>query len=205
VNDRDRKPTVKLPAAKADVHAKQSVELIRGETRVQGTRHASLDGRVERVETVLGVPRPAPRPPPATEAVVIPRERLKSSAEDELDKTAGGMIAHNKRLETAVGGLTTNDANQNLTLEAHGRMLEAQSVAMVIFARELGVEDKLPPLLCRSVPPPKASSAPPPPPVLGRLELRAKHSQVVQFVIAVYVLVETVREIVAAIHPSIHP
>ncbi len=194
----DRKPP-------AQPHAERNDALMRGEARVQGKRITQVETRVDKVEGVLGVPRPAPRPPPAKSAVIVPplRDRLPSDAEHRAAQAEDGMIQHTKRLEGAVQKLTengeqlsANDSNQNETLADH-------NVAFVIIARELGIESKLPPRMQKSLPPPAAGSAPPLPPVLGRLERRAKSSQVVQLVIAAGVVVQAVREIVHFLFPHL--
>ncbi len=174
----------------------RDVALIRGQVRGQGTRFAQVETRVDKVEGVLGVPRPAPRPPPAKDAVIVPRERMPSDAEHRVSMAEGGMIAHTKRLEGAVQRLGENDEKQNGTLDRQNEKLAQHDVAFVIIARELGIESKLPPALLKSVPPPPADSAPPLPPVLGRIESRAKRSQTVQFVIAAGIVVQAIRELV---------
>ena len=169
----------------------------RSHTRGHGLRITQVEGRVDTVEGVLGVgvPRPAPRLPPAAvehrEAAIVAR-RQKSDADLENASTVGGMIAHTKKLEEAYRSLesTVSDAQRRQD-ETNG----AQDAALVILARELGVESKLPPRLLQSLPPAKPSSAPPPPPVLGRLEQRAKSSQIVQLLIALSVIADLVKSI----------
>ncbi len=195
-----RPPTrVNLPASTDREEGNEALHL--GQSRVLGTRVTHVENRVDKVEGVLGVPRPAPRPPPARSAVIVPRERLPSDAEHHAKQAEDGMIQHTKRLEGAVQKLTengehlaANDSNQNDTLADH-------NVAFLIIARELGIESKLPPRMQKSLPPPATGASPPLPPVLGRIESRAKRSQTVQFVIAAGIVVQAIRELVLFLLP----
>lgn len=201
MNDEDRKPTTKLPAVRPGSAPTllANETLAQKEARILGTRHASLDGRVEIVERVIGVPRPAPRPPPAKEAVIVPREKLKSTSEDEQEKTEGGLIAHTRRLEAEI----------REHKEEQKAAMASQNQVLAMFARDFGLEDKLPTQMQTSLPPPpEGPLAPPKTSVIAEIarranaiDRRAKHSQFVQVLVALAVLVEAVQRLIAFIHP----
>jgi hypothetical protein len=168
-------------------------------------RISKLDERAETEEAVIGsaAPRPAPRatsvagptlqrPPtqPTDLDAGMVRERMKSDAEFDFNGTVSGMVEHTKRLEEALGRVAG-------VQETQSGNDDVQNAALLIIARELGIESKLPPALQNSLPPPalKYPPAPPPPPVLGRLERRAKTSQIVQLVIALSVIADLVKSI----------
>lgn len=96
--------------------------------------------------------------------------------------------------------LRDNDKSQN-------QILELQNVASVQFARELGIEHRLPPQLVKSVPPPAGPvSYPPPPPspVLGRLVHGARRTQQLGTATAIALVAEAIIRLVdwlSTVHP----
>jgi len=171
----------------------RNVDLLGGEVKTLGDRVTVLEKRVSVVEKDKGRGAPlVPRPRPS-DAELAEKVR-QSNANLEMEATLGAIIAHHARVDGAMGELLENDARQDQVNAEQDRMLEAQNTALVVFARELGVEDKLPPMLTRSLPPP-APDAPKPKPVLRALDRRSKLAQIAQVVIALGVIADFLRSL----------
>lgn len=187
------KATVRMPAVNPEeppaARDERSVDLLRQDTVVIGKRVTQVEHRVGRVEHAVLTGRTPPRPTLEASMVAKHREaatdaiRQKSDADFGHAATLGAMIAHTKRLEEAIKAMA----------ETQRRNDDAQDAALVVITRELGIESRLPTKMQKSLPPPAANAGPPLPPVLGRLEQRAKSSQIVQFVIALGIVADVLR------------
>lgn len=168
---------------------KRNVDLLGGEMKALGGRVELLERRVSAVEK--GKPQP-PRPRPS-DAELAEKAR-QSDANLEHQATLGAIIAHHAKVDGAMGELLDNDARQEAVNVEQDRVLDAQNRALVVISRELGVEDKLDPLLTRSLPPP-AEGAPKPKPILRAIDRRSKAAQVVQVIIALGVIADFLRSL----------
>lgn len=104
------------------------------EERVDGLETAPTERRL-----VPSVPRPTPRSQPAA-----PPSARESDSKAEIDATFLGMAQYLEGLR-----------------KAQERADRAQNAGLVMIARELGIEHKLPDELRRSVPPPTVHAPPP--------------------------------------------
>jgi len=175
---------------------------LHGQMQSLGGRVGAVERRVDRHDSRLGHlegrPAVAP-PPPSSRALELAARARQSDADHEHAAVLAAVVRH---VDKAVGTVLENDARQDEAQAAQGAVLEAQSRALVLLGRELGVEDKLDPLLTKSLPPPppERGAGAPATPVLRRLDRRSQLAQIVQAIIALGIIADLLRSLLFPHH-----